>query len=122
MKFLLTTFFLLCFGFAFSQETTSEIQGTVEDGGKGIGNATIVAVHVPTGTKYTTTSRADGRYNLPNLRVGGPYLVTVTFVGYKEEKQDDITLLLGQSFNLCTVNNFLASCAIITENLILFFC
>ncbi len=97
-KILLTTFLLLCFGFAFSQETTSEIQGTVTAGNNGIGNATIVAVHVPTGSKYTTTSRADGRYNLPNLRVGGPYQVMVTFVGYKVEKQDNITLFLGQAY------------------------
>lgn len=87
--------------FSFSlmaQETTSEIQGTVTDGNTGLANATIVAVHQPTGTRYTTTSRKDGRYNLPNLRVGGPYIVTVSFVGFKEDHQDNITLLLGQAY------------------------
>ncbi len=98
MKFLLTLVFALGFSAAFSQETTSEIQGTVNDGSNGIGNATIIAVHIPTGTRYATTSRKDGRFNLPNLRIGGPYEVTVSFVGYKEEKQDNITLLLGQAY------------------------
>src|SRR5262249_52987398 len=40
----------------------------------------------------------DGRFNLANLRIGGPYTITVTFVGFKEEKQDNVTLLLGQEF------------------------
>src|SRR5258705_10613261 len=99
IKFLLTLFMALFFSYAFSQETTSEIQGVVTDGNNVLSNATIVAVHTPTGTKYSTTSRKDGRYNLPNLRVGGPYTVTVTFVGFKENKQDNITLLLGQAYN-----------------------
>ena len=95
---LLTTIFLL-FGFlAKAQETTSDIQGIVTDGNNGIASATVVAVHVPTGTKYSTTTRKDGRYNLPNLRVGGPYEITTTFVGYKPSKLDNITLLLGQEY------------------------
>src|SRR5215217_9715198 len=92
---------LLCLFFAgkvFSQETTSEITGVVTDQNNAVVGATVSALHVPTGTKYTTTSRNDGRYNLPNLRVGGPYEVTVTYVGYNTEKQDNITLLLGQEF------------------------
>ena len=98
MRLLFTTLLaIFCFS-AFSQETTSEIQGVISDGTKGLENASIVAIHQPTGTKYTTTSRKDGRYNLPNLRVGGPYEITATFVGYNSEKQDNITLLLGQAY------------------------
>ncbi|MBD0295643.1 MAG: TonB-dependent receptor, partial [Flavisolibacter sp.] len=82
-----------------AQETTSEIQGVVSDErGAGLSGATIVATHQPTGTTYTTTSRKDGHYNLPNVRIGGPYEVKVTFVGYTEERQTDITLALGTAF------------------------
>ena len=88
---------LLSFG-AYAQETTSEIQGIVLDGKQSIPGATVVAVHQPTGTKYGTTTRMDGRYNLPNLKIGGPYVVTVSFVGFKTETQSDITLLLGQTY------------------------
>ncbi len=87
---------LLSFG-AHAQETTSEIQGIVLDGKQSIPGATVIAVHQPTGTKYGTTTRLDGRYNLPNLKIGGPYVVTVSFVGFKTESQNDITLLLGQT-------------------------
>ena len=82
---------------ASSQETTSEIQGLVSDGKAGLSGVTIVATHQPTGTKYTTSTRNDGRYNLPNLKIGGPYSIHVTSIGFKEEHQGDITLLLGQT-------------------------
>ena len=94
---------LLSFG-VHAQETTSEIQGIVLEGKLAVPGATVQAIHQPTGTKYGTTTRADGRYNLPNLKIGGPYVVTVSFVGFKTETQKDITLLLGQAhkanFNL----------------------
>ena len=99
MKFAFLTVLLALLSFgAMAQETTSEILGTVTDGKNPLANATIIAAHLPTGTKYSTTSRKDGRFNLPNLRVGGPYTVTVSFVGFKEDKQDNITLLLGQAY------------------------
>ena len=82
-----------------AQETTADVQGTVtDDKGVPVSGANIVALHGPSGTKYATTSRKDGRFNLANLRVGGPYILTVSFVGYKEEQQDSIMLLLGQEF------------------------
>jgi hypothetical protein len=87
---------LLSFG-AHAQETTSEIQGIVLEGKLAVPGATVQAIHQPTGTKYGTTTRIDGRYNLPNLKIGGPYVVTVSFVGFKTSTQTDITLLLGQT-------------------------
>ena len=81
----------------YAQETTSDISGTIKDDkGTPLAGATVIAVHGPTGTKYSTSTRKDGRFNLANLRIGGPYSISVTFVGFKEEKQDNITLLLGQ--------------------------
>jgi len=96
-KFLLMVVItLLSFG-ASAQETTSEIQGSVSDGKAGLPGVTVVALHQPTGTKYVTSTRVDGRYNLPNLKIGGPYSITVSFVGFKTETENDVTLLLGQT-------------------------
>lgn len=80
-----------------AQETTSEIQGIVSDGKAGLAGVNVVAVHQPTGTKYSTSTRTDGRYNLPNLKIGGPYSITVSFIGFKTETENDVTLLLGQT-------------------------
>ena len=96
---LVTLAALFSFVSAFSQETTSEIQGVVTgENGQGLQGATIAAIHLPTGTRYTTSTRADGRFNLPNVRVGGPYEVTATYVGYQSSTQHDITLTLGTAY------------------------
>ena len=84
--------------YAFSQETTSEIVGVVLDGKTPLSGATISALNVPTGVSYSTSTRKDGRYNIPNLRIGGPYIITVSSIGYKSQTQDSIYLILGQEF------------------------
>ncbi len=99
LKFLLTLFFFI--GIAVTtkaQETTSDIVGTVTDGGKVVEGATITALHVPTGTKYVTTSRKDGRFNIPNAKVGGPYSITTSYSGFHLEKLENIFLSLGQEY------------------------
>ena len=94
-----TVLFLMGLGFvSHAQETTSEIVGVVTDNKAPVSGATIIAVHNPSGTQYSTISRKDGRYNLPNLKIGGPYTVILKFVGYKEEKEENIYLLLGQEY------------------------
>lgn len=62
--------------------------------------ANIVATHLPSGTTYGTISLADGRYFIPGMRIGGPYTIKVSFVGYKEQVQENITLELGQTLVL----------------------
>lgn len=76
--------------------TTASVNGIVSDSKGAIPGATVTVTHIPTGTAYATVTRADGRYNLPNLRVGGPYTVKITFIGYKDFVQDGITLSIGQ--------------------------
>jgi len=84
-----------------AQVTTSSITGTVHDNdGNPLPAATVMAVHVPSGTTYGTTTREDGRFSLPGMRVGGPYTVTVTFVGYQKKTTEDIHLALGVARNL----------------------
>src|SRR3984885_5025668 len=97
-RLLLSAFTILIAYVSFAQETTSQMLGSVTNGTEGLGGATIVALHTPTGTRYTTTTRKDGRFNLAGLRVGGPYTLTVSYVGFKEEKQENINLTLGQDF------------------------
>lgn len=100
IKLKLLSFLLLMGSLAVNaQETTSEIQGTVSDEkATALNGATVTAIHQPTGTRYVTTTRKDGRFNLGNVRVGGPYTISVTFVGYNEGKQEDIFLTLGTAF------------------------
>lgn len=76
--------------------TTSSINAWVRDAsGAGIGDARVTAVHMPSGTSYAASTRADGRVTLPGLRVGGPYRVTVAAIGFESQSVEDIYLTLG---------------------------
>jgi hypothetical protein len=87
---------------AFAQGvTTASMHGVVVDGkGATLPGATVVVTHTPTGSVYTSSSRADGKFNLTNLRVGGPYTVKVSFIGYQPFVQNDINLTIGQDLPL----------------------
>jgi hypothetical protein len=98
-KLLFTLFFSWCLSLAFAQETTSEIQGIVKNGNTAVAGATIEAIHQPTGTKYLVLTRNDGRYNLPNVRIGGPYTIKISNVGAKDQMKENIFLSLGQVYN-----------------------
>ncbi len=99
-RLLLSALTLLTVYFSVAQETTSQMLGSVSNGSEGLSGATVVAIHTPTGTRYTTTTRKDGRFNLDGLRVGGPYTLTISYVGFQEEKQENIFLTIGQDFTL----------------------
>ena len=87
---------------AFAQGvTTAALNGTVVDAaGDGLAGATVLAVHEPSGTRYGVATRADGQFNLRNLRVGGPYTVTVSFIGFTTEQRTDVQLALSQDLKL----------------------
>ena len=81
--------------------TTSTVSGIVTDtAGAPIEGATIVAVHTPTGTQYRALSRPGGAYTLPNVRIGGPYRVTASFLGFQPRSADDVFLSLGETRRL----------------------
>tara|TARA_B110000902_G_scaffold208500_1_gene237911 strand:+ start:539 stop:3703 length:3165 start_codon:yes stop_codon:yes gene_type:complete len=81
-----------------AQITTSKIKGTVIDNnGETLFGANIVVIHVPTGSISGTTTQDNGKYTVPNLRVGGPYSITFSYVGYKEQVVNNIFLTLGKT-------------------------
>jgi hypothetical protein len=82
--------------------TTASVNGVITDKQGGIPGATVTITHQPTGTVYATVTRADGRYNIPNLRVGGPYTFKVTFIGFRDYVQEGITLSIGQDQRIST--------------------
>jgi hypothetical protein len=63
----------------YAQETTGGIRGQVFDAsGAPVSGASVTVVHAPSGTSATTMTDANGGFNARNLRVGGPYSVSVT--------------------------------------------
>lgn len=79
--------------------TTAAMKGLVVDSkGEPLPGATVLATHLPTGTQYGTGTRTNGQFDLLNMRVGGPYEIKVSFVGYGTYTQGDIQLALGKTF------------------------
>lgn len=97
-----------------AQVTTSEIVGRVADAQeKPLAGVTVEAVHLPSGTNYTTVTNDAGRYTIPGMRVGGPYTVKAIQAGFKEQVVNDIQLSLGTA---ATVNFTLSSAIVETVN------
>lgn len=103
-----------------AQVTTSSIIGKVTDVKKeALIGATVKATHTPTGTVYGTTTRPNGTYSLSNMRIGGPYVVEITYVGYNKEEFNGIFLTLGEEFTLnCELkdNSYELSEVVVTSN------
>ena len=97
---LMMLFFLPFSAMIFGQgSTTSELKGRVLDSsGQPLPGAAIVAVHVPSGTQYATSADAAGNYRIQNMRVGGPYTIKFTFIGYLSSSYTDAYLKLGESY------------------------
>jgi hypothetical protein len=98
---LLLIIFLFTAVATFAQVTSSSMSGTIKDA-KGITlpGATIKATHVPSGTVYSAASNKDGLFNIPGMRVGGPYTVEISFIGFNKATMTDISLQLGQPYLL----------------------
>jgi hypothetical protein len=81
--------------------TTASMRGIVtNDEGDFLVGANVVAVHVPTSIEYGTAVRDGGLFDLPNMKIGGPYRVTVSFVGYRDQIEEDVFTNLGQTTRL----------------------
>lgn len=95
--------FMLLVGFTtamMAQITTSGMSGKVTADGEDVIGATIEVVHVPSGTKYQAVTNAKGMYAINGMRPGGPYRVNVSYIGYQSKSFDNVSLQLGQTYNL----------------------
>lgn len=81
--------------------TTSAMNGRITDeNGEPLIGATVLAVYTPTGAEYGNITDVDGFYRIPNMKVGGPYIITVSYVGFETKTQENIYLDLGQAYKL----------------------
>ena len=86
-----------------AQVTTSSMSGKVTEGnesGDPVIGASVIAVHEPSGTRYTAVTNIDGRFNIQGMRTGGPYAVTVRYVGYQDKTISGIILQLAETYDL----------------------
>lgn len=84
---------------AFSQGvTTASIGGKVTDtAGEPLSGANVVAVHIPSGTVYGAAADLDGYYRMGGMRPGGPYTITISYIGFNDFVNEGVYLQLGES-------------------------
>ena len=84
------------------QITTSALSGrvTMQETNETVIGATVQAVHTPSGTRYAAVTNIDGLFAIQGMRTGGPYEVTVSYIGYQTKTVKGITLALGETYNL----------------------
>lgn len=99
--FLVSMMMIVCHSIM-AQVTTSSMNGkvTLKGTGEQLVGATIQAVHEPSGTRYGAVTNVDGRFNIQGMRTGGPYKVTVSYVGYQTKTYTGIKLQLAEVYNL----------------------
>ena len=99
LRFFLAAALMIVSAAASAQITTSALSGKVTDSAnEDVIGATILAVHMPSGTQYGAITNIDGRYTINGMRAGGPYKVTISYVGYQTAVYDDVTLALGETY------------------------
>ena len=104
MKKLLKLFFVLAVLFCANPSiyaqgnTNSSISGNVYDkDSQTLPGASILAVHTPSGTRYSASTDGTGNFSISNMRVGGPYKITITFVGFSDFSENEVYLQLGEN-------------------------
>ena len=97
-KLLLGLFLMMGVGLFAQGVTTSSINGKITDNNdQPLPGANVLAVHTPTGTQYGVVTDFDGFYRIPNMRVGGPYTVKITYVGFEDILLEGVFLRLGDA-------------------------
>ena len=100
-KFIFLSLLLLFSSQLSAQVTSSKIKGLItDDKGAPLFGANIVVLHVPTGTVSGAVAQDNGKYTVNNLRVGGPYKITFSYVGFKSKEVDNVSLTLGKTTNI----------------------
>src|SRR5260221_13113949 len=80
-----------------AQNTTAAVGGRVTDAeGKAVAGAAVSVLHVQSNSVINVVTDADGRYIARNLRVGGPYTVTIT-KDAASEKREGVFLALADT-------------------------
>src|SRR4051812_16889972 len=88
---------------AIAQTTQATISGIVSDqAANALPGATVTVKNESTGFSTGTQTNAQGDFLFKQLPLGGPYTVTVSFIGYAENRQTGFVLHQGDAIRVKT--------------------
>ncbi|OGX80925.1 OmpA family protein [Hymenobacter glacialis] len=100
LHLLLVAWLLGASGAARAQNLAMSLMGRVQsDDRKPLPGAAITVIHVPSGVRHAVSCDGAGRFVVPNLMVGGPYLIRVGEGGYQPQTVENIFLKPGKTAN-----------------------
>jgi hypothetical protein len=106
----------------FAQGTQAIISGSVSDEktGPAIG-ATVTVKNESTGFKTSTVTNEKGEYTIKQLPLGSPYTVTISYLGFGEQKKTGYTLnqgdLLRINFDLESASTEIKAVEVVANSL-----
>ncbi|MBX3044376.1 MAG: TonB-dependent receptor [Candidatus Kapabacteria bacterium] len=81
--------------------TTASVNGITKDTeGNILVGVNVKVTHDPSGTVMGGRSNKSGRFNVVGLRVGGPFTIEATMVGYSKSTLNNINLGVGQNMSI----------------------
>lgn len=93
-----------------AQNPAMSLMGSVQsDESRPLPGAAVTVIHLPSGTRRATASDGYGRFVIPNLMAGGPYLIRVGEGGYRPQTVENIFLENGKTANFTVTLNKLGS-------------
>ena len=99
-RLLLSVALSLVVAVATAQVTTSSVRGRVTHNDNPLLGAAVVATHTPSGSQYGASTNTDGYYAISGMRVGGPYTITISYIGYNDTVFEDISLGIGEAMEI----------------------
>lgn len=100
-RLLLTIILIFAVSTTMGQVTTSTLRGKVTNNEKNpLIGATIIATHTPSGTQYGASTNAEGHFAISGMRVGGPYELTISYIGYSTIIYNNVSLGIGENQNI----------------------
>ncbi len=116
--FLITAAILIACSFAFGQQTTGSIEGTVKDSaGALVPNVTVTITNakatstettttgIAGGFKQTVTTSDDGSFRVLRVPPGMYDVVTTPSSGFGEARYENVTVVIGQSTQVAVTVN-----------------
>lgn len=88
---------------AMAQVTTSGLSGKVtmnDSNGEEVIGASVLAVHIPSGTRYHAVTNVKGAFSIQGMRAGGPYTINITYVGMQPKAFENVVLSLGETYHI----------------------
>ncbi|OON70640.1 hypothetical protein B0919_01060 [Hymenobacter sp. CRA2] len=86
---------------ALAQSQSTNLSGTIKsEKDEMVVGASVVAIHMPTGIRRSSTSDASGKFAIPDMLTGGPFTVQISQPGFRPQVVTNVFLTVDKPVQL----------------------